>query len=71
MKKLLLAFSLIAFFGFGITTASVTLPKNNDAIEKKDTNEESSNTKKNVSCEKSEITNDNNKSCCQKSANES
>ena len=71
MKKLLLAFSLIAFFGFGITTASVTLPKNNDAIEKEDTNEESSNTKKNVSCEKSEITNDNNKSCCHKSANES
>ena len=50
MKKLLLAFSLIAIFGIGITTASVTFPDNNDSIDDKDTTEEISDLKENNSC---------------------
>ena len=33
MKKLLLAFSLIAIFGLGITAASFTLPENTSTVE--------------------------------------
>ena len=65
MKKLLLSFSLIAVFGIGITTASVTLPQNNDSVENKDETEEISNIKEDVSCNKNKE-DDNNKSCCHK-----
>lgn len=71
MKKLLLAFSLIAVFGIGITTASVTLPENNDPIENKDKIEEISDLKENNSCNKNDKSKDNNKSCCHKSADKS
>lgn len=71
MKKLLLAFSLIAVFGIGITTASVTLPENNDPIENKDKIEEISNVKENISCNKSDKSKDNTKSCCDKSSDKS
>ncbi len=71
MKKLLLAFSLIAVFGIGITTASVTFPKNNDSIENKDKNEEISDLKENNACNKNDKSIDNNKSCCHKSADKS
>ena len=36
MKKLLLAFSLIAIFGLGITAASFTLPENSSTVELND-----------------------------------
>ena len=36
MKKLLLAFSLIAIFGLGITAASFTLPENTSTFELND-----------------------------------
>ena len=36
MKKLLLAFSLIAIFGLGITAASFTLPENTSTVELND-----------------------------------
>ena len=71
MKKLLLAISLIAIFGIGITTASVTFPDNNDSIDDKDTTEEISDLKENNSCNKSDKSKDNNKSCCHKSADKS
>ena len=71
MKKLLLAFSLIAVFGIGITAASFTLPKNtivevkegDDKKKKKDKKK-----KAKASCCKPEAKG---KSCCKKPATES
>jgi hypothetical protein len=62
MKKLLLAFSLIAIFGIGITTASNTFPNSDNNVEKKDSNKEINNP--NLSNQNSEPSN--NKSCCTK-----
>lgn len=62
MKKLLLAFSLIAIFGIGITTASITFPNSDNNVEKKDSDKEDNNS--NLSDENSEP--NNNKSCCTK-----
>ncbi len=62
MKKLLLAFSLIAIFGIGITTASITFPSDENNVENKDSNEE--NDKHNLSNKSSKL--NNNKSCCKK-----
>lgn len=67
MKKLLLAFSLIAVFGIGITTASITLPENKKHIEEKSSTQ---NPNKPACCEK-ESSSNNNKSCCKKSSEES
>ena len=62
MKKLLLAFSLIAIFGIGITTASITLPNDQNDIEKKDL--EKKNDNNNLSNKSSKFKN--NESCCTK-----
>tara|TARA_B100001113_G_scaffold297089_1_gene254804 strand:- start:209 stop:460 length:252 start_codon:yes stop_codon:yes gene_type:complete len=69
MKKLLLAFSLIAIFGIGITTASVTLPDDNTTVENSDIDGDGDKKKKkskNTACCKKETTT---KSCCSKNAN--
>ena len=68
MKKLLLAFSLIAIFGIGITTASVTLPDDNTTVENSDIDGDGDKKKKskNTSCCKKETTTN---SCCSKNAN--
>ena len=68
MKKLLLAFSLIAIFGIGITTASVTLPDDNTTVENSDIDSDGDMKKKskNTSCCKKETTTN---SCCSKNAN--
>ena len=62
MKKLLLAFSLIAIFGIGITTASITLPNDQNDIEKKDSDKKNDNN--NLSNKISKFKN--NESCCTK-----
>ena len=62
MKKLLLAFSLIAIFGIGITTASITLPNDQNDIEKKDSDKKKYNN--NLSNKSLEFKN--NESCCTK-----
>ena len=62
MKKLLLAFSLIAIFGIGITTASITLPNDQNDIEKK--NSDKKNDNNNLSNKSLEFKN--NESCCTK-----
>ena len=69
MKKLLLAFSLIAVFGIGITAASFTLPENTK-IEVKEGNDKKKDKKKKAkaSCCKPEAKG---KSCCKKPATES
>ena len=69
MKKLLLAFSLIAVFGIGITAASFTLPENT-IIEVKEGDDKKKDKKKKAkaSCCKPEAKG---KSCCKKPATES
>ena len=71
MKKLLLAFSLIAVFGIGITAASFTLPKNTK-VEVKEGDDKKKDKKKKkkakASCCKPEAKG---KSCCKKPATES
>ena len=52
MKKLLLAFSLIAVFGLGITTASVTFPDSTSTVEQHDGDDK----KKNKKCKKETAT---------------
>ena len=73
MKKLLLAFSLIAVFGIGITAASFTLPENtNTTVEVKEGDDKKKKKDKKkkakASCCKSEAKV---KSCCKKPATES
>lgn len=73
MKKLLLAISLIAFFGIGMTVASFTLPEDtNTKVEVKegDDKKKKKKTKKKAkaSCCKPEAKG---KSCCKKPATES
>ena len=74
MKKLLLAFSLIAVFGIGITAASFTLPENTiTTVEVKEGDDkkkkkEKKNKKVEASCCKPEAKG---KSCCKKPASES
>lgn len=71
MKKLLLAFSLIAVFGVGITAASFTLPENT-IVEVKEGDDKKKDKKKKkkakASCCKPEAKG---KSCCKKPATES
>lgn len=72
MKKLLLALSLIAVFGIGITAASFTLPENTK-IEVKEGDDKKKDKKKKkkkakASCCKPEAKG---KSCCKKPATES
>ena len=69
MKKLLLAFSLIAVFGIGITAASFTLPENtNTTVEVKEGDDKKKKKKTKASCCKPEAKG---KSCCKKPATES
>jgi hypothetical protein len=62
MKKLLLAFSLIAVFGIGITAASITLPENEKPMDEKNSTIDS---EKPACCEKESLSN-NKKPCCKK-----
>ena len=73
MKKLLLAFSLIAVFGIGITAASFTLPENtNTTVEVKEGDDKKKKKDKKkkakASCCKPEAKG---KSCCKKPVTES
>ena len=73
MKKLLLAFSLIAVFGIGITAASFTLPENTkievkEGDEGDDKKKDKKKKKAKASCCKPEAKG---KSCCKKPATES
>ena len=70
MKKLLLAFSLIAVFGIGITAASFTLPENTivEVKEGDDKKKDKKKKKAKASCCKPEAKG---KSCCKKPATES
>ena len=70
MKKLLLAFSLIAVFGIGITAASFTLPENTivEVKEGDDKKKDKKKKKAKASCCKPEAKE---KSCCKKPATES
>ena len=63
MKKLLLAFSLIAIFGLGITAASFTLPENTSTVELNDGDGDKNKKKKksDACCAKGDNAN---KSCC-------
>tara|TARA_Y100001978_G_scaffold98405_1_gene88170 strand:- start:14 stop:229 length:216 start_codon:yes stop_codon:yes gene_type:complete len=66
MKKLLLAFSLIAIFGLGITAASFTLPENTSTVELNDGDGDKKKKKKKKSdacCAKGDNAK---KSCCKK-----
>ena len=66
MKKLLLAFSLIAIFGLGITAASFTLPENTTTVELNDGDGDKKKKKKKKSdacCAKGDNAK---KSCCKK-----
>tara|TARA_Y100001933_G_scaffold191877_1_gene191218 strand:- start:477 stop:701 length:225 start_codon:yes stop_codon:yes gene_type:complete len=69
MKKLLLAFSLIAIFGLGITAASFTLPENTSTVELNDGDGEKKKKKKkkkkksDACCAKGDNAK---KSCCKK-----
>ena len=67
MKKLLLAFSLIAIFGLGITAASFTLPENTSTVELNDGDGDKKKKKKkkksDACCAKGDNTK---KSCCKK-----
>jgi hypothetical protein len=72
MKKLLLAFSLIAAFGLGITATSITIPPNRsvevqDGDEKKEKKKKKKKKKSKECCSKSSTNNTSNKpSCCSK-----
>lgn len=69
MKKLLLAISLIAFFGIGMTVASFTLPEDtNTKVEVKEGDDKKKKKKAKASCCKPEAKG---KSCCKKPATES
>tara|TARA_B100001939_G_C16815920_1_gene562145 strand:+ start:483 stop:692 length:210 start_codon:yes stop_codon:yes gene_type:complete len=69
MKKLLLAISLIAFFGIGMTVASFTLPEDtNTKAEVKEGDDKKKKKKTKASCCKPEAKG---KSCCKKPATES
>ena len=70
MKKLLLAFSLIAVFGIRITAASFTLPENTivEVKEGDDKKKDKKKKKAKASCCKPEAKG---KSCCKKPATES
>lgn len=64
MKKLLLAFSLIAIFGLGITAASFTLPENTSTVELNDGDGDKKKKKKSdACCAKGDNAK---KSCCKK-----
>ena len=64
MKKLLLAFSLIAIFGLGITAASFTLPENTSTVELNDVDGDKKKKKKSdACCAKGDNAK---KSCCKK-----
>ena len=66
MKKLLLAFSLIAIFGLGITAASFTLPENTSTVDLNDGDGDKKKKKKKKSdacCAKGDNAK---KSCCKK-----
>ena len=68
MKKLLLAFSLIAAFGLGITATSITIPPN-ESIEIQDGDKKKEKKKKKTGecCIKPSANNSSNKpSCCSK-----
>jgi len=73
MKKLLLAFSLIAVFGLGITTASVTFPDSTSTVEQHDGDDK----KKNKKCKKEtpacckKKSAEKSKSCCTKQKDKS
>ena len=69
MKKLLLAFSLIAAFGLGITATSITIPPN-DSVEYQDGDEKKEKkNKKNSECSEKSSTDaaSAKSSCCSKS----
>ena len=69
MKKLLLAFSLIAAFGLGITATSITIPPN-DSVEYQDGDEKKEKKKKkNSECSEKSSTDaaSAKSSCCSKS----
>ena len=63
MKKLLLAFSLIAIFGIGITTASITFPEKTNNTNKKESTEKN----RNAQCCKNSSSKKNDKDCCERS----
>ena len=68
MKKLLLAFSLLAAFGLGITATSITIPPN-ESIEIQDGDKKKKKKKKKTGecCKKPSANNSSNKpSCCSK-----
>ena len=68
MKKLLLAFSLLAAFGLGITATSITIPPN-ESIEIQDGDKKKEKKKKKTGecCKKPSANNSSNKpSCCSK-----
>tara|TARA_Y100000385_G_C12591777_1_gene424998 strand:- start:17 stop:220 length:204 start_codon:yes stop_codon:yes gene_type:complete len=67
MKKLLLAFSLIAIFGIGITTASITFPESKKNIEN---NEPITDNDTPSCCEKGSSA-DNGKNYCKKTSSKS
>ena len=67
MKKLLLAFSLIAIFGLGITAASFTLPENTSTVELNDGDGDKKKKKKKKKSDACCAKGDNaKKSCCKK-----
>ena len=67
MKKLLLAFSLIAIFGLGITAASFTLPENTSTVELNDGDGDKKKKKKKKKSDACCVKGDNaKKSCCKK-----
>tara|TARA_B100000424_G_scaffold263031_1_gene249783 strand:+ start:321 stop:539 length:219 start_codon:yes stop_codon:yes gene_type:complete len=67
MKKLLLAFSLIAIFGLGITAASFTLPENTSTVELNDVDGDKKKKKKKKKSDACCAKGDNaKKSCCKK-----
>ena len=67
MKKLLLAFSLIAAFGLGVTATSIVIPPNK-SVEVQDGDEKKKKKKKGAECcTKTSADNKSNKpSCCSK-----
>jgi hypothetical protein len=66
MKKLLLAFSLLAAFGLGITATSITIPPN-ESIEIQDGDEKKKKKKTGECCKKTSANNLSDKpSCCSK-----
>lgn len=72
MKKLLLAFSLIAIFGLGITAASFTLPENTSTVELNDGDGEKKKKKKKKKSDACCAKGDNaKKSCCKKPSSNS